>query len=483
MIRLLAILALLCALAAGAAFVADNPGTVRYDWLGRSGAVTIGEALLLLAITVAALVVLAEGARVVLRLPRRLRERAQARRRERGFAALSEGLVAVASGDLATARKGAAEARRHLPEAALTALLDAQSAQLAGDRATAVARFRAMTEDARTLALGLRGLCVEAARAGDDDSARAHARAANRADPTLPWAAAAAFDAATADHDWTEALRLNDEALRHRLIDRTMHRRRRAVLLTARAMELAAPEPEAARRAAIEAHGLAPDLVPAALVAARLAAPRSRRQAASILETTYAAAPHPDVFSAMLALGEGQGAADRLERAQALAPVRPDHPESALGVARAARDARAFATARAALAPFAHDRPTQRVCVAMAEIEAADSGDEGRVREWLARGVRAPRDPVWTADGQVLSSWQPVSPVTGVLDRVVWRVPEGEMAGGPAIDLAALAPVRLPAPEAPQVETEVEPAAREAALALEASVPADRDGKSDPVVP
>ena len=45
------------------------------------------------------------------------------------------------------------------------------------------------------------------------------------------------------------------------------------------------------------------------------------------------------------------------------------------------------------------------------------------VREWLARAVRAPRDPAWTADGIVSDEWEPLSPVTGRLDAFEWKVP------------------------------------------------------------
>jgi HemY protein len=59
----------------------------------------------------------------------------------------------------------------------------------------------------------------------------------------------------------------------------------------------------------------------------------------------------------------------------------------------------------------------------MARIEGEQHGHTGRVREWLARAVNAPRDPAWTADGVVSDRWAPVSPVTGTLDAFRWRVP------------------------------------------------------------
>jgi HemY protein len=303
-----------------------------------------------------------------------------------------------------------------------------------------------MTGDRRTYTLGLRGLHVEALRAGDFEAARQHARAAAAADPALPWASSAAFDAATADRDWAAALALLENAQRNGVVDRAIYRRRKAVLLTAMAAEEAQPSPESARRKAAEAHGLAKELVPAAVLAAKLTGSRSRRQANAILEETYRLSPHPDLFAAAFDLA-GQSAAERLKRAETLSAIKPRHVDSALGLAAAARAARRFDEAREALRPFAEDRPTQRVCVAMAEIEAADTGDEGRVREWLARAVRAPRDPAWIADGVVAAEWAPVSPVTGRLDAFRWRVPDGVSDHhGPAIDLAALRPSPLAKP-------------------------------------
>src|SRR6185437_8988453 len=107
----------------------------------------------------------------------------------------------------------------------------------------------------------------------------------------------------------------------------------------------------------------------------------------------------------------------------------------ALAVARAALDAREFATARAALAPHL-SAPTRRVATLMAEIEETEHGDEGRVREWMMRAMRASGDPVWTADGVVSDRWLPVSP-NGRLDGFEWKVPLAEIGfTRPAIEVS-----------------------------------------------
>jgi HemY protein len=81
------------------------------------------------------------------------------------------------------------------------------------------------------------------------------------------------------------------------------------------------------------------------------------------------------------------------------------------------------------LRPLLEERPTVRVCLAMAEIEQAE-GATGRVREWLARATHAPRDKAWIADGIVSETWSPVSPVSGRLDAFVWDTPP-EVIGAP----------------------------------------------------
>ena len=111
---------------------------------------------------------------------------------------------------------------------------------------------------------------------------------------------------------------------------------------------------------------------------------------------------------------------------QSLALKTPGHVEGALAVARAALDAQEFTAARNAIRPLLKD-PTQRVATLMAELEQRESGDEGRAREWMARALRAPRDPEWSADGFVSDRWMPVSPVSGRLDAFQWKVPLAEL--------------------------------------------------------
>ncbi|WMS41547.1 heme biosynthesis HemY N-terminal domain-containing protein [Acuticoccus sp. MNP-M23] len=419
MVRLLILLAVLFGAATVAAFLADNPGTITYRWGETAGTLSTTEAAALALGAAVALLLMAEVAKAMWRLPRTIRRRRDNARAARTARALSAGVLAIGTGHARAASRAAADALAAAPAEPLAHFVAAQAAQLSGDSAAARQHFLALAEVPETRALGLRGLTVEAERAGDLAAMRTLAADALAHDPALHWAAETSFTAAAAAGDFPAALAQLETNHRNKLVDRAAHRRLRAVLLTAEAMTL--PRAEAARSLALEAHNLAKDFVPAALIAASAVATKNRRQAASILIETYRLSPHPDVFRAALDLEAGP-AGERLKRARTFAGARPEHIESALGLARAALSAREPELARETIAPHLAGA-TQRVCILMAELEALAPGDEGRVRDWLARAVRAPKDPVWFADGVTAKAWAPVSPVTGRLDAFVWRVP------------------------------------------------------------
>ena len=105
---------------------------------------------------------------------RRRREEYPARRMqrvERGYDAISKGLVALAAGDFSRARAQARKANGLTPESPLALLLGAQVAQAEGDKVSAQRFYTAMLERDDTTFLALRGLAADAVRSGDADRA------------------------------------------------------------------------------------------------------------------------------------------------------------------------------------------------------------------------------------------------------------------------------------------------------------------------
>ncbi len=423
MYRIILFLLLIALAAAGASWVAEQPGDVVLTWGVYRARPSLPVFALGLGIVVVVAILAWTMVLALWRLPGRLRRRARERRHARGRHAVTQGLLAIGHGDSAAARKHAEIARRHAADDPLALLLHAQSAQLEGNREAARHAFRAMAARADTRLLGLRGLFIEAQRADDPVAAVAIAEEALNLSPSSTWASHAVLGFRCASGDWTGALAILDNNLASGLIDKAAYRRQRGVLLTARALELETVDRDLSREAVMEAVRLAPTLVPAAVLAAKYQSEAHQiRRAMRIVETAWLAHPHPDLADAYAHVKLGDSARQRLVRVETLAAKAPGHLESALAVARAAIDASEFARAREVLSPFVA-APTQRVAMLMAEIERTEHGDSGKARAWTLRAVRALHDPVWTADGYVSDRWRPVSPVSGRLDAFQWQRP------------------------------------------------------------
>jgi HemY protein len=445
MIRVVLFLVAVGLAASAAVLLADQPGQVSITWFGYHAEPPVP--LLILAIAVVSIVVWSVLLMLV-RAPRRLASGLRQRRATRGHHAITRGLIAVGAGDLKTARRFAGEAKRYAGDEPLALLLGAQAAQLAGNRPGAEVIFRQMADQSATRMLGLHGLFVEAQRRSDMPGARAIAEEAVKANPAAGWAAQAVLEARCAERDWAGALAALDSNLKSGLTDKAVFRRRRAVLLTARA--LSGEDRDAARADVLEAVKLAPGLVPAAALAGRLLSEAGEvRKAGRMLEAAWRINPHPDLAEAYAHVRTGDSARDRLARVQSLARQSGDDPEGLLAVARAAIDAREFGAARTTLAPLTAS-PTRRVALMMAEIEESDTGDVGRARGWTARALTAAHDPAWTADGLVSVKWLPVSPASGRLDAFQWKVPLADLTpAGPVIEQTGFEAVTGPAPSAP----------------------------------
>lgn len=425
MVRLIVYLLLLALGTAGLAWVADRPGTLTIDWMGYQSRVSVFQAVVLILVFLAALWLALTLLRSLLQSPRSVSQFLSRRKQQQGLEALTSGMIAVGAGDRQLAARYATQASRALPNEPLTDVLRAQTALLSGDRKTAQRVYESMLLTPQTELLGLRGLYLEAEKSNDLAAARNLAEQALKRGPKLAWASDALFEIQCRQADWAGAIETLVTARRNDHVTRKESERRRAVLLTAQAMDLEDKNAPKAEALALEAHDLAPDLVPAAEIAGRLLASRGRMQKASaVVEQTWRRAPHPDLALVHAHARPGDSPRDRLQRVRKLAALTPGNREGILAVVGSAIDARAWEDARTALEPLLADRLSARVCVLMARVEGGEKGDSGRVREWLARAIHAPRDPVWVADTHVSDRWAPVSPVTGRLDAYEWKVAE-----------------------------------------------------------
>lgn len=435
MLRVLFFIAAVAVLGLGFAVIADTPGTIMVTVAGREITLSLMVAAVAVAAAIVAVMLVWWVFKIVLTSPQRVQRFFRARRRDRGYQSLSTGIIAAGAGDAVTARKMLKQANGLLSSTTepLLQLLDAQASIAEGHHAEARGKFEAMLEDPEVRILGLRGLYMEAKRLGDRAAAKHYAEKAAELAPHLRWAGTAALELKTAAGDWDGAIALLESQKKAKQIETDEAKRKRAVLLTALARDNIEKDSAKAKTAAMEAHRLAPEFAPAAVAAAQACFRLNElRRGVHILEATWRKAPHPEIALAHVNARPGDSSLDRYKRAQRLQKLKPNNTDSSLILAQMALEAGEYEDARKAIALVLRNEPREGAFMLMADIEDADTGDQGKVREWLARAVRAPRDPAWTADGYVSEEWAPVSPISGRLDAFEWKVPVERL--GPVVE-------------------------------------------------
>lgn len=348
------------------------------------------------------------------------------RRAERkGYEALAEGMMALAAGEGRLAIRKAERAETYLRRPELTKLIVAQGAEMVGDTALATATFKALVADDRTRFVGVRGLMMQKLAAGDTETAMKLAQKAMAIRPRNEEVQTTLLKLQARHEDWAGARATLAAALKSGNLPRDVHKRRDAVLALAHARDAMAQGKIAeATRDAETAQRMAPELVPAAVMSARLAiADGKLKQAEKIVKTAWANGPHPDLAAAFAEIAPRETPAERLKRFRPLLAKHPAHAETKMLEAELQIAAEDFPAARRALGDLAETAPNARALTIMAAIERGTGAEDRLVRAWLVKGVTAPRGMQWVCEacGHVHAEWRPVCSHCNSFDRLSWQ--------------------------------------------------------------
>lgn len=395
-IALLLILVVAAALFSWQVITTDQ-GRVTIEWFGYTvDTSALFAALLLTAIVAVALPVL----RMLMFLfdaPGRIGKANERARVRKGQEAIALGLIAAEAGEFEVARKHADKAEDLIDEPRLSNLLQARSAEVAGDYAAAERAYSGMLQHEDTELLGHKGLLTAALKRGDRTAAMAHAEAALRVSKTAAWPFQSLFELKVAAAEWEGAIDALEQGEKRKLIEDKVARRRRAVLMTAAALKS-----ERERRAdkaadlAQKAFRTSPGFAPAAAVASRLLVAEGKEErAAAILEEAWENAPHPAIAHAYRDLKAGEDRNARAARMLSLAERRRDNRESRIVMAELAMERGDWPAAESALNDAYRELPSSRICALFAALARA-AGGENAAQTWLNQAANAPREADWS---------------------------------------------------------------------------------------
>lgn len=366
------------------------------------------------------------------------------RNRERkGYQALTEGMMALASGEPRVAMNKAAKAEKFLGKPELTNLLTAQAAEMAGDNKKAEEVYKRLLQDDSTRFVGVRGIMKQKLASGDEDTARKLAEKAIALKPKHEEVQDTLLQLQARAKDWSGARQTLTLKLKQGKLPRDVHKRRDAVLALSEARAIFdAGSSEKALDAAVEANRLSPDLVPAAALAARrLIETNQGKKAAKLLKKTWEAQPHPDLAAAFAAIAPDETPEARLKRFQPLLRLQADHRETKLLLAELEIANENFPAARRALASLIEHTPDSRALTIMAAVERGEGSSDTVVKGWLARALSAPRGPQWVCGNchNIHSEWVPVCENCQAFDTLSWETPpQGQMGSATGVAMLPL---------------------------------------------
>ncbi len=384
-------------------------------------------------------------------------------RERRGYQALSEGMMALASGEGRLAMSKASRAERYLNKPELTNLVTAQAAELVGDGRKAETVYKQLLQNEKTRFVGVRGLMKQKLSKGETGTALKLAEKAHSLKPEHEEVQDTLLRLQAEHADWTGARKTLNAKLKHGTLPRDVHKRRDAVLALSEARDvLEDGNSIEAREAAIEANRLSPDLIPAAAMAARSYIEDGKpRYATRVLKKAWAAQPHPDLAAAYAEINPDETPAERLKRFKALTKSTLDDAETKMLLSELQIANEDFPEARRVLGDLAETKPTARVFTLMAAIEKGQGADDSAVKGWLTKALNASRGPQWICDncGTVHTEWEPVCDNCASFDTISWKTaPSAELHMSSSVGMLPLIVGTKPEEVEPEVEDTIEEA-------------------------
>ena len=430
MFKALYFLAIIAAVSSLLGWLADNPGRILLYWQGYRIDTSVGVLIGLIILLAGFLAIIYEFWSFIRRAPEKILSFMRGKRRSRGYRAFTQGMVAVAAGDPIEAKRQGKRANILLEELPLTMLLSAQAAQLNGDEKAAKDFFSAMTQQAETKFLGLRGLITLAMKENELESALNLTQEAYLLKPNSEWVVKNLFDLQIKLSRWRDALETNDSLLQNRLIDKGLNQKQRAIL----SYELGRDEIKngdvlEAQRKFQQSIDFDPTFTPSAKALAKYLIDQGEvAKAKGLIETVWKKKPHPELVRLYWQSENSKAPLDRMKASELLAKYNPQHTESYIARIEAALEAKLWGEARKYLGIISHENTEKidaRVCRLWASLEDSENQNFENAHLWLTRASRASAPKTWVCSscGSVSKEWVTICKNCGQFNSLSWSCP------------------------------------------------------------
>lgn len=394
MIRLGLYLTLAIALALGAVWFADQPGSLQITWRGWEVRMTVAVFCLLALLYTLLCLSLYKLYRWFrtdnpLTSPKR-----QASRRKKGQAELDLGWSALCIHDQAAAIKHGKKARGLLPKenGPLHLLLAAS-----GD-ADNQEYLDLLSDNPSSQMLALKHRLDRALADHETQNAHNILLKMQELKPTSPWISQRLFDILTRLGSWAEAAQELTKMAKAKTLEAPEQKRLSAVINYAQALEAdLAGQKKSAHDFCRQALKNDPAFIPAALLLGRHhLAEGAPAKAAKAMQTIWKVAPHPDLAQFFLKLAPLESPSEKFRRIQKFTALNANHRHSLHFLAKVALDTDHWAEAKQALDSLvSHGQARAETYHLLARLERLQKQDETAAEAHMAQAAEMPEDPRW----------------------------------------------------------------------------------------
>ena len=348
----------------------------------------------------------------------------QRRRQKKGIKALSQGMIAIASGDGDLALANSIKVKKYLNQSTVVNLLTAQAAELLEDKARATEIYKSLLLDQDASFVGIQGLLKQKLKDGDIEIALKLAEKAFSLQPKNQKTLDVLFQLQTQTKNWDAARATLRAKYKSGALTKDVHKRRDAILALSHAKKLVVSgNIKLAHEHSIEACKLSPDLVPAAILATKsyIEAGKSK-QASNIVKKAWQNKPHPDLAKVFFDIFPEEKPGQRLKRFEILKNTSPNHRETKLILADLYFEIGEFSKAKKELENLIKTSSDKKILSLMAKISRGAGETDEIVNTWLTKALEAKDDPYWICENclKVHDDWVAVCIVCGAFDTLDW---------------------------------------------------------------
>ena len=296
------------------AIISNQEGSTKLEWIGWKMEVPTSILIGGLIILIMIILWVYNLWRMIINLPSKIFSMIRENKQKSGYNALAYGLVASSAGDVESAQKYAAQAKRLLDNKDLTEMLSAHAAHLSGDKNAALEYFNSLSERKNTKFHGQLGLMRLAIESNNHGEALNRARIASNIQPRNPKLNSMLVMMEAKHKNYEKSIEALQKARRIGSIEETRAQQLAASLYTKIGLKkLEENELNEAEKSFSLALREKTDFIPAVISLSKIfIGNENQRKALSLLSKTWKVKPHPEIAKTLKLIWKNERASSNI---------------------------------------------------------------------------------------------------------------------------------------------------------------------------